>query len=227
MRRLTHPAGVAAFLLLLAITATAYFTVMRFAAEMSAQDARYRFARWEAGKVKPQPEDVAAAIAGLRAALAYEPGNPNLHSDLGRIEYWRVRAGSLVDAESRAVRQVALDGFRQAALLHPTSGHTWTNIALTRYMLGNVDIEFTHALEQTLRWAPWQPQLQLNAIQLGLATWQILDEPRQRLVAEAIRRQAEWKMVDQKPALIRLLLSYGRLELGCPWAGKALACPGS
>jgi hypothetical protein len=94
-------------------------------------------------------------------------------------------------------------------------------------MLGQVDIEFTDALKQTLRWAPWQPQLQMSAIQLGLATWQILDEPSQRLVAEAIRRQAEWKMVDQKPALIRLLLSYGRLELGCPWAGKALACPGS
>ena len=227
MRRLTHPAGVAAFLLLLAITATAYFTVMRFAAEMSAQDARYRFARWEAGKVKPQPEDVAAAIAGLRAALAYEPGNPNLHSDLGRIEYWRVRAGSLADADSRAARQAAQDGFRQAALLRSTSGHTWANIALTRFMLGQVDIEFTHALEQTLRWAPWQPQLQLSAIQLGLATWQVLTPSTQQLLAEAIRRQAEWKMVDQKPALIRLLLSYGRLELGCPWAGKALACPGS
>ena len=107
MRRLTGPAGVAAFLLLVAITATSYFTVMRFAAEMSAQDARYRFARWEAGKVKPQPEDVAAAIAGLRAALAYEPGNPNLNSDLGRIEYWRVRAGSLVDAQSRSGREAA------------------------------------------------------------------------------------------------------------------------
>lgn len=227
MRRLTGPAGVAAFLLLLAITATAYFTVMRFAAEMSAQDARYRFARWEAGKAKPQNGEVAAAIVGLRAALAYESGNPKLYSDLGRIHFWRVRSGSLVDPESRAAREAALESFRQAALLHPASGHTWASIALTRYMLGQVDIEFTHALEQTLRWAPWQPQLQLSAIQLGLATWQILDEPSQRLVAEAIRRQAEWKMVDQKPALIRLLLSYGRLELGCPWAGKALACPGS
>jgi hypothetical protein len=54
-------------------------------------------------------------------------------------------------------------------------------------------LEFALALDQTLRWAPWQPLLQLSAIQLGLATWQILDEPRQRLVAEAIRRQANGK----------------------------------
>ena len=173
----------------------------------------------------PQREEVAIAIDAMRVALDFEPGNPNLHSDLGRIEYWRVRAGSLVDAASRSGREAALENFRQAARRRSTSGHTWVNIALTRYMLGQVDSEFVLALEQTMRWAPWQPQLQLSAIQLGLATWQILDEPRQRLVAEAIQRQATWKMVDQKPALIRLLRAYGHMELGCPWAGAALGCP--
>ncbi len=212
-------------LLLMASTATMYFTAMRFAAELTAQDARYRLIRWEGGKAKPKDDEVAAAIAGLRAGLAYEPGNPNLHSDLGRLNFWRVQSGSLVDPESRAGREAALESFRQAALLRSSSGHSWANIALTRYMLGQVDIEFTHALEQTLRWAPWQPQLQLSAIQLGLATWQVLAPSTQQLVADAIRRQANWKLADQKPALIRLLRGYGRLELGCPWAGKALACP--
>ena len=226
MKRLATPTGITAALLLMAISATVYFTAMRFLAELSAQDARYRLERWEAGKAKPQDGEVAAAIAGLRAALAYEPGNPNLHSDLGRAHYWRVRSGSLVDAESRAGREQALESFHQAARLRPTSGHTWANVALTRYMLGHVSIEFALALDQTLRWAPWQPQLQLSAIQLGLATWNILDEPRQRQVADAIRHQAEWKMADQKPSLIRLLRGYGRLELGCPWAGAALGCKG-
>jgi hypothetical protein len=227
MKRLASPAGVAAILFLVVIAATAYFTTLRFAAELSAQDARFSFVRWEAGKAKPQAGAVSSAVASLRAALDYEPGNPNLHSDIGRIQYWSVRSESrLVDAESRAVRQAALDSFRQAALLRPTSGHSWASVALTRYMLGHVDIEYTHALEQTLRWAPWQPQLQLIGIQLGLATWQELAPSTQQRVAEAIRRQVEWKMVDQKPALIRLLRGYRRMELGCPWAGKALGCPG-
>jgi tetratricopeptide (TPR) repeat protein len=225
MRRIVSLHGVAAILLLATIAATTYFTVMRFAAELSAQDARYRFERWEAGKAKPKAGEVAVAIAALRAALAYEPGNPNLHSDLGRLLYWDVHAGSLVDAESRGSREAALERFHQVARLRPSSGHTWANIALARYVLGHVGLEFALALDQTLRWAPWQPLLQLSAIQLGLATWQILDEPRQRLVAEAIQRQATWKMVDQKPALIRLLRAYGRMELGCPWAGAALGCP--
>ena len=225
MKRVVSLPGVAVILLLVAIAATTYFTSMRFAAELTAQDARFRFERWEAGKVKPQAEEVRAAVNALRAALAYEPGNPNLHSDVGRLEYWRVRAGTLADPDSRAGREAALESFHQAARLRPASGHTWANIALARYMLGHVGLEFALALDQTLRWAPWQPLLQLSAIQLGLATWQILDEPRQRLVAEAIQRQATWKMVDQKPALIRLLRAYGHMELGCPWAGAALGCP--
>lgn len=227
MKRLSTPAGVLAVLLLVAITATAYFAAMRFAAEMTAQDARYRITRWEAGKAKPQAGEVDAALAALRAALAYEPGNPNLHSDLGRLEYWRVLAGSLVDAESRAAREAALASFHQAAQLRPTAGHTWANIALARYMLGHVSLEFVLALEQTLRWAPWHPQLQLTAIQLGLATWPLLEPSMQQQLAGAIRRQADWKMADQKPALIRLLQAYGRRELGCPWAAAALKCPGT
>lgn len=226
MKRLASPAGFAAIVLLMVITATTYFTTLRFTAELAAQDARFRFARWEGAKAKPQVEEVGAALAAVRAALASEPGNPNLHSDLGRIEYWRVRSGSLDDGDARAARETALASFHQAALLRPTSGHTWANIALTRYALGHVSLEYALALEQTFRWAPRQAQLQLTGIQLGLATWQILDEPRQRLVAEAIRRQAEWKMADQKPALIRLLRAYSRMELGCPWAGAALGCPG-
>lgn len=226
MRRLGSLGGAAAVLLLTALAATAYFSVMRFAAEMAAQDARYRFERWEAGKAKPLDGEVNAAVASLRSTLDIEPANPNHHWYLGRIQDWRARSGSLDGAEPRTVREAALASFRQAAMLRPTSGHAWGNIALTRYTLGQVDVEFILALEQTLRWAPWQPQLQLIGIQLGVASWQFMPLTTQMLVIDAIRRQAEWKMADQKPALIRLLRAYGRAELGCPWAGKALACPG-
>lgn len=227
MSRLRSPAGAAAVLLLIALGVTGYFAVLRFAAELAAQDPRYRFERWEAGKAKPDANEVSAALGQMRAALAFEPGNPNLHSDIGRLEYWRVRTSSLADPDARSRREAALERFREAARLRPTSGHSWGNVALTRFHLGLVDIEFAHAMEQTLRWAPWQAQLQLLGIELGLAVWQALDEPRQRLIEEAIRHQAAWRLVDQKPALIQLLRRYGRKELGCPWAGAALGCPGA
>ncbi len=227
MKRLRSPAGVGAILLLLTIAATAYHAAVRFAAEMISQNARYQVERWNAGKASPQAGEVKAATASLRASLDYEPGNPILHWYLGRIDYWQVRSGPPADAASRAGRQAALETFRRLALLRPTSGYAWSNIALTRYMLGEVDVEFVLALEQTLRWAPWQPQLQLTGIQLALANWDLMPLSTQMLVLESIRRQAEWKLVDQKPALIRLLRGYRRMELGCPWGGKALACPGS
>ncbi len=226
MTRLTSPAGVGAILLLLAIAATGYHAAVRFAAVMTAQEVRYHFERWESGKGKPQAGEVSAVEASLHRALDYEPRNPNLHWHLGRIDDWRIRSGSPADDESRTARQAALESFRQVALLRPTSGYSWIYIARTRYMLGQIDAEFVLALQQALRWAPWQPQTQLLGIELGLATWQLMPIDTQMLLLESIRRQAEWKMVDQKPALIRLLRSYRRLELGCPWAGKALACPG-
>lgn len=220
-------ASIAALLLLLVLAATAYFTAMRFAASVTAQDVRYRFERWEAGKVKPQAGEVNAAMVSLRSALDYEPGNPNLHWYLGRLDDWRTLSGSRTYAESRTARQAALESFRQFGLLRPTSGNSWIYIARTRYMLRQNDAEFVLALEQALRWAPWQPQVQLLGIELGLATWHIMPLSTQMLLIDAIRHQAEWKLANQKPALISLLRRYRRMELACPWAGKALACPGT
>lgn len=227
MNRLRTPAGWLAVVLLTGLAIACYFSVMRLAAELTAQDPRYQFSRWGTGKAKADEQGVMAVLAGMREASAYEPGNPNLHSDIGRLEYWRVRTDGLADPAARSGRERALASFRQAALLRPSSGHTWGNVAFTRFNLGLVDIEFARALEQTLRWAPWQPQLQLLGIELGLAVWQALDEPTQRLITEAIGRQSVWPMLDQKPALITLLRRYGRTELGCPWAGAALGCPGA
>ncbi len=227
MTRLRTSAGMTAVLLTMALASTAYYSVMRLVAELTAQDPRFQFERWSTGKAKPSEDEVSAAVAQMRVASAYEPGNPNLHSDVGRLEYWQARTGALDDQLARSRRERALLSFRQAANLRPTSGHTWANVALTRYTLGQVDVEFAHALQQTLHWAPWQPQLQLLGIELGLAVWQALDEPSQRMVAEAIQQQKGWRLVDQKPALIQLLRRYGRKELGCPWAGVALGCSGA
>lgn len=213
-----------AAMLLLVLAATVVTSALRLAGEFAAQDARFQFKRWMGGKVKPEPAAIEAAEAQLRTALSLDSGNPHLHSDLGHLLAWHAGSSLHSEESAKALHQGALEQFRQAAHRQPTASQSWLAVALTHYRGGMVDAEFAQALELALRWWPWKDDVQLLGIQLGLATWQALDEPRQRLIADSIRRQAHWKLVDQKPALIRLLRHYGRADLGCPWAGPALGC---
>jgi hypothetical protein len=67
--------------------------------------------------------------------------------------------------------------------------------------------------------------VQLLGIELGLASWQALTEPLQQEIASAVRAQAGWLLVNQKPPLIQMLKRYRRSDLACPWAGAAFPCP--
>ena len=215
----------AAGVLLPVLAITAIVSAKRLAAELAAQDARYQVGRWLKGKAIPDAAALATAEAGFRSALAYDPGNPHLHAEAGRFLVWKSAPSTLAHDQALALRREALTHFQRAARRMPTSSHAWNGVATTRVGALLVDREFVLALEQGLRWWPRHADVQMTGIRLGLATWQVLDEPTRHLVATAIRRQAEWVWVDQKPALVRLLKAYERPELGCPWAGAALSCP--
>jgi len=57
--------------------------------------------------------------------------------------------------------------------------------------------------------------VQLIAIELGLASWQALPDSSRQALRQAIRSQGQWKLVDQKPALLPLLKRYNRPDLNC------------
>lgn len=207
------------------LLATMFRAGQRGLAEVVAQESRFEFQRWQAGKTRPDAAAAGAITARLRQALALDPDNPNLLADLGRIESWRVREGPLYDDGVRTARGTALENFRRAARMRPTSGHSWANVAVAKVGLGSLDAEYRAALQQTLRWAPWDAKVQLVGIELGLASWQFLSEEMRQDITRSLGRQAAWPLVEQKPALIRLLRHYRRTELGCPWGGAALGCP--
>lgn len=225
MRSPRPVARVAALLLLAGFALTALIAGKRGLADVVAQQPRYEFERWQAGKSNPGAAAATGMGDGLRSALALDPDNPNLLLDIGRLDSWQVRNGPMHDSAVRATRQGALENFRRAARLRPTSGHSWAIVAQAKYGAGSVDSEFAAALEQAMRRAPWQAQVQLISIELGLASWQALTVPMQLALGKAIRTQAGWKMVDQKPALFRMIKNYRRSDLACPWAGAAFPCP--
>ena len=193
-------------------------------ADVVAREPRYEMDRWATGKLKPDQNQLDAIQAELHKAQALDPDNPNLLEDLGRFYAARVETGRPHDPSVREMRQQSLALFRQSVVLRPTSGHAYINAALMKFRLGEIDQEFSESLQQALRRSPWDPKIQLIAIELGLAAWQALSDTTRQATRSAIRLQGQWKLVDQKPPILALLKRHKRMELICLLEPSANAC---
>lgn len=199
--------------LLTVLLITVYGLAQRGLADMVAQEPRYQVDLWRTGKRAPDARKLDTLQTELNKARDIDPENPNLLEDLGRFHAVRVERGKAYDPEVRATRQQALANFRQALTRRPTSGHGFINVALMKFRLGEVDQEFSQALLQAMRRGPWEPKVQLLAVELGLATWQALSDSTRESLKQAIHTQAQWQLVKQKPALQTLLKRYRRADL--------------
>lgn len=209
----SRPTSIFAITLLAALPLVIYWAAQRGLADVVGLEARYQVDRWRAGKFVPDALKLDAIQNDLGKARDLDPANPNLHEDLGRFQAGRVERDNAYDPEVRAMRQQALMRFRQALELRPTSGHAYANVALMKYRLGEIDQEFSQSLQQAMRRSPWEPQVQLLGIELGLATWQALADSSREMLKQAIQVQGQWQLVRQKPALQSLLKRYRRLDL--------------
>ncbi|MCK9382731.1 MAG: hypothetical protein M0P95_16905 [Sulfuritalea sp.] len=220
-------AGVFAVVLLAGLLLTAYWAGGRGLADVVAKEPRYEMDRWRSGKLVPDAIKLKAIQAELYKARDLDPGNPNLLEDLGRFHAARTERGRADDMAVRETRQESLAWFRQSLELRPTSGHAYVNVALMKFRLGEIDQEFSGSLQQALHRSPWEPQVQLMAIELGLASWQALSESTRQAIHQAIRAQGQWRLVNQKPALLALFKRYKRPDLDCLLEVEPNACGAS
>jgi len=209
-----QPAAVALGLaLMLALAFAGYQAARRGLADVIAGEPRYQIERWRTGQWVPDSHKLDALQDALERARGIDPDNPSLIEELGHLHATRVQRHPAGDPHVRAMRRQALLHFRQALAMRPTSGHGYTNIALMKYRLGEIDREYSHLLQQAMRRAPWEPKVQMLAIELGIAAWQALAEPARDAVKQAIQVQARWQPARQKPALESLLKRYRRTDL--------------
>lgn len=224
MTRLSSVAGLLVIPVVAGLLAVAYWAGQRGLADVFAREPRYEMDRWASGRLKPDQAQLDAIQAELHKAQALDPGNPNLLEDLGRFYSARVERGLAHDPAVREMRQQSLAYFRKSVALRPTSGHAYINVALMKFRLGEIDQEFSESLQQALRRSPWDPKIQLIAIELGLAAWQALSDTTRQATRSAIRLQGQWKLVDQKPPILALLKRHKRMELICLLEPSANAC---
>lgn len=224
MNRLSTVGKLVAPVILIGILAAGWIAGKRGMADVVAQDPRFEIDRWRSGKTVPDAAQFNSIKAELYKALDLDPGNPNLLEDLGRFHAARVERGRPSDSDVRAARRQALANFRQILISHPTSGYAGINVALMKYQLGELDEEYLKSLQLALRRAPWQAQVQLLAIELGLASWQGLPESMHQSLRQSIHDQAQWKLVNQKVQLQALLKRYRRPDLECLLSAAPSVC---
>lgn len=199
--------------LLAGLAVVAYLVAQRGFAEVIVQQPRYEIGLWSSGRMEADKTRLDAMQAALNEARAIDPRNPRMLEEAAHFHAARVAGRLSWEPGVREERLQSLALLRQMLEQAPTSGHAWASVALLKLQLDETDQVFAHSLQQALRRGPWEPKVQLLAIQAGLGGWQALPDPLREALKQAIRAQARWPLVNQKPALQSLLSLYGRSDL--------------
>lgn len=105
--------------------------------------------------------------AELAQARRLDPANPRMAEQEGQLYLATVKDGTRIkDFGLRAIAP-----FAEAVALRPSSPYAWSNLAWAKYYVGQVDKMFFAALSNAARLGPWEKEVQLQVVDLGLALW--------------------------------------------------------
>jgi hypothetical protein len=181
------------------------------AARMGAADAltwvaAERISKWDTGRVRPGLEPWMAVRADLERASSLSRTDPVAPELLGVLHLSR--------AVSPDYAESALEYFRRALVMRPSSPYTWANVAEARYGMGMTAAPFEAVMLTAWRLGPAEPEVQRVMVDLGLALWgegspSLRDSVRAALAAAMRRKPVE---------TLEIVARRGRLDLACPMA---------
>lgn len=126
---------------------------------------------WQGRQAKsgdlPSLREWEESFAELAQARKLDPRNPQLAEQLGQLYLAGVKNGS----EVTAFGSRAIEPFVEAVAMRPSSPYAWANLAWAKYYSGQVDKVFYAALANAARLGPWEKEIQLIVVDLGLALW--------------------------------------------------------
>jgi len=186
-------------------------------ADLRAFEARMLFQSWESARRQPSAGELAIAQSLLQEARALDPRHPNYLEDIARLDELRVLPLKAGDVSAQAYLRQALDLQRQAARLRPGSPYTWTNVAVLKSRLAEIDREFETALRHAVLLGPWEPVIQITLADLGFRHWASLAPESQAALRANTARALRW----QGPAMFDLARRSGRLDVLCATPGVA------
>ncbi|MDM1707270.1 hypothetical protein [Thiopseudomonas alkaliphila] len=184
----------AAFVALLAVISVLLGLRLGVAAIKEYQASSF-LSHWQTQRQAPSERAWQVAAEAMQQAQAWYPAaNPALHERFGTMWQWRSVQASPLTAEQQQqlaqAQQQALSELRQATALRPRWPFAWSSLAYAKLQAGELDAEFSKALQQAQHYGPARHPVQERIAEIGLIAWPQLSAADQQLVTASLQFSA-------------------------------------
>jgi len=195
---------VVAVLALLAVIVAAWGAACGYA-NQQARVADDIMARWESSHAVGGESERAWVERHLLRATRIDPFDADFAAALGRAYDWQASTQPPYTRYARRYRGKAIGWYRRAVTLRPSWGFAWVHLAQAKVANQELDAEAISALDNAMRFGPWEAGTQRKALRLGVLLWDSLPGPVRirvgELLVNAVRLQSR--------AVIDLLVPLG------------------
>lgn len=201
--------GVIAAVLLLGSLQVLYLAIPIGVADVLSVRAEWERNHWSSLPRHISQQEVDKVQDAYRVALAWRPGDGQLHWALGHT--YSVQAAYLSSSPISRYQalQQTLASFRAAVQSRPMHAHAWLGIAYTLAQLNELGPEFWQAYDQAFRYGWREPALRPQLAELGFLHWKAAGLERQTQLDQMIATLTGW----QRKELLDVAIQRGRYHL--------------
>lgn len=138
---------------------------------------------WSSAEPISSVEEWDAAYSKLSSALVMSPGNTDYLLAMGRMASWRVFIPEESESDLSPVLTRGYRSFRKALDARPYWGVGWSEFALFKSQIGQIDEEFEFAIFSSIATGPFESRSLINSLNATFGAW---DELSPRLKEEAV-----------------------------------------
>ena len=173
---------------------------------------RYAVEQWQERAVLPESSEIDRVLEDADSALSWEADNPQYHELKARVLYYKALAVGAEDEGLDYIEQ-AKQAHLQAISLRPKWPYSWANLVLMKSYLQEWDSEFSAALDNAVRYGPWEQSVHLTLTHAGAISWTHLSTDQKKVIAANVERG----IVRNMQGIANNLDAYKKRTLVCAY----------